>query len=162
MLTCSTIVSMSANLTPMTSNYIPHWKQTLIFLTCRRNSLMFTNVYDKWQLGISYSKCNLMYVSNTRCNENLFLNINILPVVDGVKDLHRYGLTPHIHTSYRSNCCYRAFTHHIDKIVATFTWANLIYKFFLLCDAVSLTRSFTVYVRPLLEYRLYIQVKLFR
>jgi len=44
-----------------------------------------TNVYDwsdKWQLGISYSKCNVMYVCSTSCNANLSLNFNMLPVVE--------------------------------------------------------------------------------
>ena len=95
----------------------------------------------QWQLGISYSKCNIMYVGRTCCNENLFLNVNMLPVVDRVKDL---GVVMDSHLT---------FTHHIDQIVArAFIRANLINKCFVSSDSASLTRAFTVYVRPLLEY----------
>ena len=103
-----------------------------------------TSVYDwsdKWQLGILYSKCFLMYVGNTRCNENLFLNVNMLPVVDRVKDL---GIVMDSHLT---------FTHHMDQIVArAFTRANLIHKCFVSRDTATLTRAIIVYVRPLLEY----------
>jgi hypothetical protein len=103
-----------------------------------------TNVYDwsdKWQLGISYSKCNIMYVGRTRCSENLFLNTNMLPVVDRVKDL---GIVIDSHLT---------FAYHIDQIVVrAFTRVNLIHKCFVSRDTSSLTRAFTVYVRPLLEY----------
>jgi len=105
--------------------------------------LTFANVYDwsdKWQLGISYSKCNVMYVGSTSWNANLSLNVNMLPVVDRVKDL---GVIIDSHL---------AFTHHIDYIVArAFTRANLIHKCFASRDTASLTRAFIVYVRPLLE-----------
>ena len=41
-----------------------------------------------WQLSISYSKCNAMFIGNiSNCNVNLFLNSNLLPVVDKVRDL---------------------------------------------------------------------------
>jgi hypothetical protein len=96
---------------------------------------------DRWQLGISYTKCNLMYVGRMRCNESLFLNANMLPIVDKVKDL---GIV------VDSNL---TFTCHIDQIVArAFTRAGLIHKCFVSRDTASLTRAFTVYVRPLLEY----------
>ena len=63
------------------------------------------------------------------------------PVVDRVKDL---GIVMDLHLT---------FTHHIDQIVArAFTRANLIHKCFVSREAGSLTRAFTVYVRPLLEY----------
>ena len=65
----------------------------------------------------------------------------MMPVVDKVKDL---GVVMGSHLT---------FTHHIDQIVArAFIRANLIKKCFISRDSASLTRAFTVYVRPLLEY----------
>jgi len=103
-----------------------------------------TNAYDwsdKWQLGISFSKCNVMYVGRTSCNANLSLNVNMLPVLDRVKDL-RVIIDSHL-----------TFTYHIDETVArAFTHANLIYICFVSSYTASSTLSFIVYVRPLLEY----------
>jgi len=49
-----------------------------------------TNVYDcsdGLQLGISFSKCNVMYVGCTICDANLSVNVNMLPFIDRVKNL---------------------------------------------------------------------------
>jgi len=74
-------------------------------------------------------------------NVNLSLNVNMLPVVDRVKDL-RVIIDSHL-----------TFTYHRDQIVArAFTCANLIHKCVVSRDTASLTRAFIVYVRPLLEY----------
>ena len=81
-----------------------------------------------------------MDIGNTRCNDNLFLNVNMLPVVDRVKVL---GIVMD---------SYLTFTHHLDQTVArAFTRPNLIHKCFVSLDTATLTRSFIVYVRPLLE-----------
>jgi hypothetical protein len=97
---------------------------------------------SKWQLGISYTKCNVMYVSNlSNCKADMFLNGNLLPVVDSVRDL---GIIVDTQLTFAS---------HIDQVVArAFTRANLIHKCFISRDTETLRRAFIVYVRPLLEY----------
>ena len=50
-----------------------------------------------------------MYVGRTCCNENLFLNVNMLPVVDRVEDL---GVVIDSHLT---------FTYHIHQIVAIYS-----------------------------------------
>ena len=40
-----------------------------------------------WQLGISYKKCNLMYIGHTNCKPSLLLKNVRLAVMDEVKDL---------------------------------------------------------------------------
>jgi len=81
-----------------------------------------------------------MYIGRTRCNANLSLNVNMLPVVDRVEDLCVI-VDP------------LTFTYHIDQIVAkTFvlTWYTNV-----LCHVTSLFNSCFYslgYVRPLLEY----------
>ena len=70
--------------------------------------------------GISYYKCNLMYVGRTRCNANLFLNVSMLPVFDRGK----YG--PLCMDSHLT------FTHHIDEIIAR-EWCLLIDSLNVLC-----------------------------
>ena len=101
-------------------------------------------IYDwscKWQLLISYKKCNAMYVGNLEHNFQLLLNGNPLPVANEVKDLGVFvddKLT---------------FTSHVNQIVKrAFSRANLIHKCFLSRDVGTLTRAFCVYVRPMLEY----------
>jgi hypothetical protein len=94
-----------------------------------------------WQLGISYGKCNAMFIGNPIRNVNLFLGNNLLPVVGNVKDL---GVIVDSQLSFAS---------HIDQIVArAFIRANLIHKCFVSRDTAMLTRAFIVYVRPLVEY----------
>jgi len=79
-----------------------------------------------------------MYVGRTSCNANLSLNVNMLPVVNRVKDL---GVIIDSHLT---------FTYHIDQIVErAFTRANLIHKCFVSRDTPSLTRSFIVYISDL-------------
>jgi len=83
-----------------------------------------------------------MYVSNmSNCNAAMFLNGNLLPVVDSVRDL---GVIVDSQLSFAA---------HIDQVVArAFTRANLIHKCFISRDTATLKRAFLVYVRPLLEY----------
>jgi len=49
----------------------------------------FTYLQDAhwYMIGQTNGSCNAMYVGNTSCNANLSLNVNMLPVVDRVKDL---------------------------------------------------------------------------
>jgi len=71
----------------------------------------------------------------------MFLNGNVLPVVDSVRDL---GVIVDSQLSFAA---------HVDQIVArAFTRANLIHKCFISRDTETLKRAFLVYVRPLLEY----------
>ena len=78
--------------------------------------------------------------SISNCNVNLFLNNNLLPVVDKVKDL---GVIVDSQSKL-------SFVSHVDQTAArVFIQANLIHKCFVSCGVASLTRAFTVYVRPL-------------
>jgi ribonucleases P/MRP protein subunit RPP40 len=99
------------------------------------------NWSQDWQLGISYKKCNLMYIGNTLCKPSLLLNDVSLAVVEQVKDLgvlidSRLSFTPHIK----------------EAVVRANVRANLIHKCFISRDVFTLVRAFKVYVRPLLEY----------
>ena len=105
-------------------------------------------VYDwsqKWQLNISYKKCNLMYIGNTHYKPNLLLNNDKLAVVDTVKDLG-------VAIDYRLT-----FDVHVRQIVAR---ANLIHKCFVSRDIFTLMRSFRTHVRPLIEYASCVQFRI--
>jgi len=57
---------------------------------CRNLQDKLNAVYDwsqNWQLGLSYKKCNLMYIGNTNCKPSLLLNNVCLAVVDEAKNL---------------------------------------------------------------------------
>ena len=96
---------------------------------------------SKWQLLISYKKCNVMYVGNLEHSVQLLLNGNALPVANEVKDL---GVIVDDKLTFNG---------HIDQIVQrAYSRANLIHKCFLSRDVRTLTRAFCVYVRPMLEY----------
>jgi len=71
-----------------------------------------------------------MYVDRISCNANLSINVNMLPVIDRVKD---QGVIIDAHLT----CSCR-----IDQIVArAFTLANLMHKCFVSRDTTSLTRA---------------------
>ena len=93
-----------------------------------------------WQLPISVSKCCTLHINDSLCRP-LCINGNILPTVTTCRDLGiliSSDLTPSV---------------HIDSIVAkAHQRANAILRCFVSRDAALLTRAFTVYVRPLLEY----------
>jgi len=87
-----------------------------------------------WQLKISYTKCS-------RAHVDMLLGDDKIVTVDSVKDL---GII--VGSELK-------FSKHIGNIVArAHPRANLIHKFFLSWDVQTLARTFTVYVRPLLEY----------
>ena len=81
-------------------------------------------IYDwscKWQLLISYKKCNVMllYVGNLEHNIQLLLNGNALPVANEIKDL---GVIVDDKLTFNG---------HIGQIVKrAFSRANLIHKCF--------------------------------
>ena len=82
----------------------------------------------RWQLEISYKKCNVLYIGKHDSNIIMQLNGNSLPVLN-------------------------SFHSHINKMVSrAFIRSNLIYKCFVSRDVHTLIRAFTVYVRPLVEY----------
>jgi len=63
------------------------------------------DIYDwshKWQLGISYKKCNLMYIGNTNCKPRKLLN-NVCLVVDDEVNDHGVVIDSHLtfHTRIR-------------------------------------------------------------
>jgi len=73
-------------------------------LQCKLNQLFQWS--ERWQLTISYNKCNIMYVGNTNGKLSMPLNSNTSPVVNEVKDL---GVFVDSNLTFHS---------HIDKIVA--------------------------------------------
>jgi len=98
-------------------------------------------IYDcshNWQLGISYKKCNLIYIGNTNCKPHLLLNTVYLAVMDEVIVVFDSRLT--FHTHIRKN------------VVRANVRANSIHKCFISRDAFTLIRALKVYVRPILEY----------
>jgi len=116
-----------------------HTKADYYSLQCKLNQLFEWS--ERWQLTISYNKCNIMYVGNTNCKLSISLNSNTLPVVNEVGDL---GVFVDSNLTFHS---------HIDKIVArAFIRSNLILICFVSRGVSTLMRAFTVYVRPILEY----------
>ena len=90
---------------------------------------------SKWQLLISYKKCNVMYVGNLEHSVQLLLNGNALPVANEVKDL---GVIVDDKLTFNG---------HIDQIVQrAYSRANLIHKCFLSRDVRTLTRAFCVFL----------------
>ena len=98
---------------------------------------------DKWQLSISYKKCNVLYLGKQgiKPQVDLLLGDNTLPQADSVRDLgvivdSRLKFDVHInHNVTRAN-----------------RMANLIHKCFTSRDSFTLMRAFVTYVRPLIEY----------
>ena len=95
----------------------------------------------EWQLGISFKKCNLMYIGHTLCKPDLLLNDISLPIVEEVRDL---GVIIDSRLTFAS--------HIKQAVVRANVRANLICKCFISRDVFTLIRAFKVYVRPLLEY----------
>ena len=93
-----------------------------------------------WQLPISVSKCCTLHINDSLCRP-LCINGNILPTVTTCRDLGvliSSDLTPSV---------------HIDSIVVkAHQRANAILRCFVSRDSALLTKTFTVYVRPILEY----------
>jgi len=102
------------------------------------------SIYDwshNWQLGISNTKCNLMYIGDTNCKPSLLLNNVCLAVVDEVNDL---GVVIDSRLTFH--------THLRKNVVRASVWANLIHKCFISRDAFTLIRAFKVYIWPILQY----------
>jgi len=101
------------------------------------------NWSDKWQLDISYKKCNALLLSNKKEKQSLALTLcdKQLPIVDTVKDL---GVIMDSQLK---------FDVHVNNIVLRAqNIANLIHKCFGSKDPPTLMKAFLVYVRPVLEY----------
>ena len=96
------------------------------------------------QLSISFVKCLLLQISNMTNNLNsppYFIGNELIPTLNSVRDL---GVTIDSKLNFKT---------HINKIVKqAYIRSGLIFKCFLSKDVTSLTKAFTVYVRPLLEY----------
>ena len=96
---------------------------------------------DKWQLSISYKKCNTMFIGNHNNDVKFTLGSEDLTAVKQVKDL---GI------NVTNDCKFKC---HIDQITArAHARANLVHKCFVSKDTNTLVKAFTTYVRPLLEY----------
>jgi len=98
---------------------------------------------DRWQLNISYKKCNVLCLSNQKKSPqiDLVLGGSMIPQVDSVRDLG-------VMMDNRLR-----FDIHINQIVTrAHRLANLIHKCFTSRDSSTLMRAFVTYVRPLLEY----------
>jgi hypothetical protein len=96
---------------------------------------------NKWQLTISYKKCNVMFVGNSTYNVTFNINANVLDAVDKVKDL---GVIVDAKLT---------FSDHINQLVKrAFIRSNLICKCFISRNVDNLLQAFLVYVRPILEY----------
>jgi len=103
---------------------------------------------DHWQLKLSPSKCTVMHltspkanIANPLCNAPYSLCGLILPSVSTVTDL---GV-----------CCDKNFSFrpHINHIVAKASLrAKLILKCFITRDPKLLSKAFSVFVRPILEF----------
>ena len=100
-----------------------------------------------WQMTISYKKCDTMFIHSGRKDHNdsskpaFTIGGNTVPTTNCVRDL---GVLIDNNLNFHE---------HITKIVSqAFVRANLIHKCFLSKDTCTLTRAFSTYVRPLLEY----------
>src|SRR5664279_1657217 len=86
---------------------------------------------QRWQLSISYKKCNAMFIGNLGCKASLLLDGNELAVVGETKDL---GVIVDSHLTFGA---------HIDQMVAkAFVRSNLIHKCFVSRDVSTLVRAF--------------------
>ena len=93
-----------------------------------------------WQMKISYEKSNIFKLIRSNDTQYFFDNQPINQI-DSSKDL---GIL------FESDL---KFHNHIHNIVAKAKQrASLIHRSFLSRDVITLTRAFTVYIRPLLEY----------
>ena len=98
---------------------------------------------DRWQLNVSYKKCNVLCLSNQKKSPqiDLVLGNSKMPQIGNVRDL---GVI--IDSRLK-------FDIHINQIVTrAHRRANLIHKCFTSKDSSTLMRAFVTYVRPILEY----------
>ena len=94
-----------------------------------------------WQIGISYSKCNIIQLGLHPSHTDFSISDNKLATVTTINDL---GVK--IDSKLK-------FNNHINDIVnRAHQRANLILRSFLSRDINNLIRAFKTYIRPLLEY----------
>ena len=94
-----------------------------------------------WQLSISSKKCNVMCCGSVMEGSSVLIDGSAVSVTKCVRDL---GVLVD---------CDLKFTEHISSVTSRgHSRANLILKCFASRDHGTLLRSFTTYVRPLLEY----------
>ena len=108
-----------------------------------QNSLNLISEWAKtWQMKTSIDKCSFMTISNKSQPTPAYYIENIqLPQLNITKDLG-------ISIDNKLN-----FAHHVDKITAKARQrAGLIFKCFTSRDTKTLTKAFTTYIRPLVEY----------
>jgi len=95
----------------------------------------------EWQLFNSISKCNILSIGNYTSDVLYYIDGNAQPVVASCKDLG-FMITSDLSPSI-----------HIGEIVRkAHQRANAILRCFETRDKELLVRTFTTYVRPLLEY----------
>ena len=93
-----------------------------------------------WQVEISYEKCNILYLRK-KLPQTFSFNNTQIRTADSVNDLGLL-IAPGL-----------KFNNHIDNIILKAKQrASIIHRSFLSKDKTILTRAFTTYVRPLLEY----------
>ena len=94
-----------------------------------------------WQIGISFTKCNILQIGTHARQLNYFISNHTLLPVDQVKDL---GVL--IDSKLK-------FNHHIlDCVTKARQRSSLIFRGFLSRESAHLKRAFITYVRPLVEY----------
>jgi len=100
---------------------------------------------NEWQLTISYQKCSIMSIGRSNSTHCFNISSNRVQPVCISKDL---GVNV---------CSDLSFATYVNTIAAkAHARACLIHKCFISRDAVTLTRAFVTYVRPILEYALVI------
>ena len=94
-----------------------------------------------WQIGISFTKCNILQIGTHSRQLNYSISNHTLLPVDQVKDL---GVL--VDSKLK-------FNHHIlDCVTRARQRSSLIFRGFLSRDTSHLKRAFITYVRPLVEY----------
>jgi hypothetical protein len=90
---------------------------------------------DRWQLKISYAKCNVLIVGRDRLPAPC-LHINGLAIASTIAVCATLAY-------WRSETC------RFQSLCKAFARVNLVFKCFLSRDIVTLVRAYTTYVRPL-------------
>ncbi|MFZ2539529.1 MAG: reverse transcriptase family protein, partial [Oscillospiraceae bacterium] len=117
-------------------------------LTLPESSINFQKQFDNihnwantWQIGISYSKCNLIIIGHQSVNQNFTLSNKVIQKSDHVKDL---GVTVD---------CKLNFKEHISNQACNARQRSaLLFRSFLSRNPHSLIRAYKTYIRPILEY----------
>jgi len=117
-------------------------------ISCNNQSTNLQNHLDlihqwstTWQLPISHSKCNLLYLGQQKANLSFSISNTLLPELSSVVDL---GVT--IDPDLK-------FSDHISSIVTRAKQrAALVHRCFISRNISNLVMAFKIYVRPLVEY----------